>query len=121
MSPDQVVVLEDPIASWPSSVGSLSSAGHPLGNFEGCQPLPRCELLARVVFVSRACSSRYSCSGRSMGAWVKQQCLLPVDTRAVFLEGLVGIWRMDCCVVLPESPGLVALHVFPVAVEFLQA
>lgn len=56
-----------------------------------------------------------------MGAWVKQQCLLPVDTRAVFLEGLVGIWRMDCCVVLPESPGLVALHVFPVAVEFLQA
>ena len=84
MSPDQVVVLEDPIASWPSSVGSLSSAGHPLGNFEGCQPLPRCELLARVVFVSRACSSRYSCSGRSMAAWVKQQCLLPVDTRAVF-------------------------------------
>ena len=96
MSPDQVVVLEDPIVSWPSSVGSPSSAGHPLGNFEGCQPLPRCELLARVVFVSRACSSRYSCSGRSMGAWVKQQCLLPVDTRAVFLEGLVGIWPMDC-------------------------
>lgn len=40
-------------------------------------------------------------------------------------SGVPGRSRWDLAygllVVLPESPGLVALHVFPVAVEFPQA